>query len=117
MCSLHANSARDALVKLSTLPLLAGRNIDASFVVPTVASTIDIVVHAELERGGRRRIVEITAPTGATRGSSIEAVSLFGIRGGRLEATGEMPVRSTKFVRAGADVERMLRDVDPGLVA
>jgi hypothetical protein len=55
MCSIHANSARDALVKLSTLPLLAGRNIDSGFVVPTVASAIDLVVHCELVKGGQRR--------------------------------------------------------------
>ncbi len=117
MCSLHANNARDALVKLSTLPLLAGRNIDASFVVPTVASTIDVVVHAELESSGQRRIVEILAPTGTTSGSAIDSVSLFELRGGRLKATGEIPSRREKFHRAGADVERMLRAVDPGLVA
>src|SRR6185437_14005351 len=57
-CSIHANSARDALAKLSTLPLLAGRNIDSGFVVPTVATCVDVVAHAELERGGRRRVVE-----------------------------------------------------------
>ena len=38
MCTLHANSAREALVKMCTLPLLAGDNISARFVVPTVAS-------------------------------------------------------------------------------
>ena len=37
MASLHANSAREALVKMCTLPLLAGENISARFVVPTVA--------------------------------------------------------------------------------
>jgi len=31
MASLHANSAREALVKMSTLPLLAGENISARF--------------------------------------------------------------------------------------
>ena len=58
MCSIHANSARDALVKLCTLPLLAGRNIDSSFVVPTVAASIDIVVLCELAQNGTRRITE-----------------------------------------------------------
>jgi pilus assembly protein CpaF len=33
MCSLHANSAREALVKMCTLPLLAGENISAALVV------------------------------------------------------------------------------------
>src|SRR6195952_2811365 len=65
MCSIHANSARDALGKLCTLPLLAGRNIGSEFVVPTVASCVELVVHCELQRDGRRRVVEILAPTGA----------------------------------------------------
>ena len=69
MCSIHANSARDALAKLCTLPLLAGRNIDSAFVVPTVASAIDIVVHCELLRTGHRRIAEIAATTGRVTGS------------------------------------------------
>ena len=58
MCTIHANSARDALVKLCTLPLLAGRNIDSAFVVPTVASCIDLVVHLgdrSRRRAPRRR--------------------------------------------------------------
>src|SRR4051795_3295709 len=44
MCTVHANSARDALVKMCTLPLLAGENVSSRFVVPTVASSIDLVV-------------------------------------------------------------------------
>ncbi len=46
MCSLHANSARDAITKMCTLPLLAGENVGHAFDVPTVASSVDIVVHA-----------------------------------------------------------------------
>ena len=57
MCTVHANSAREALVKMCTLPLLAGENVSAAFVVPTVAASIDLVVHLGL--GGRR------APHGA----------------------------------------------------
>jgi pilus assembly protein CpaF len=97
MCSIHANSAQDALTKLSTLPLLAGRNIDASFVQPTVASSIDIVVHAELGRGGHRRVVEIAAPTGEVDGGRVVATRLFELRGGTLQATGATPVRLGKY--------------------
>lgn len=99
MCSLHANSANDALAKLATLPLLAGRNIDASFVVPTVASSIDLVVHAELERTGHRRVVEIVAPTGTVVGGRIEATTVFEVRDGALQATGGTPTRIAKFER------------------
>lgn len=101
MCSIHANGARDALAKLSTLPLLAGRNIDSSFVVPTVAGCIDIVAHCELGRSGKRRVVEIIAPSGQVSGPTIEASSIFALRDGRLEATGGYPSRTTKFTAAG----------------
>lgn len=102
-CSLHANSARDALIKLSTLPLLAGRNIDASFVVPTVASAIDLVVHCELVAGGQRRVAEIVAPTGELADGSIEVETIFRRVEGRLEPTGAVPARGEKFAAAGLD--------------
>ena len=54
MCTIHANSAREALTKLCTLPLLAGENVSDRFVVPTVASAVDLVVHLDLDAGGRR---------------------------------------------------------------
>lgn len=103
MCSIHANSAREALSKLSTLPLLAGRNIDSSFVVPTVAASIDIVVHCALERSGRRHIVQIVAPTGGVRDGGIEADTIFELRGGSLNPTGSYPARLAKFRSAGLD--------------
>lgn len=103
MCSLHANSARDALTKLSTLPLLAGRNIDASFVVPTVASAIDVVVHCELVAGGRRRVAEIVAPTGRHAEGVVEADTLFRLLDGVLTATGAAPRRTEKFAAAALD--------------
>ena len=100
--SIHANSAREALTKLCTLPLLAGRNIDAGFVVPTVASCIDLVVHCELRRG-RRRVVEILAPTGSAAAGVIEASAVFALDGDRLAATGGYPARTAKYAAAGLD--------------
>jgi pilus assembly protein CpaF len=103
MCSIHANGARDALAKLCTLPLLAGRNIDSSFVVPTVAGCIDIVVHCELDRHGTRRVVEIIAPSGQATGSVIEASAIFALQRGALEPTGGYPSKTAKFRSAGFD--------------
>ncbi|TFB65158.1 CpaF family protein [Cryobacterium sp. Hz9] len=109
MCSIHANSARDALAKLSTLPLLAGRNIDSSFVLPTVAGCIDIVVHCEIDRHGRRRVTEIIAPSGQLAGSAIEASPLFLSPHGHLEPTGSHPTKLAKFRAAGVDPAQVLR--------
>ena len=109
MCSIHANSARDALAKLSTLPLLAGRNIDSSFVLPTVAGCIDIVLHCEMDRHGRRRVTEIIAPSGQLTGSTIEASPLFLMKDGVLEHTGGFPTKLAKFRAAGLDPAEVLR--------
>jgi pilus assembly protein CpaF len=96
-CSIHANSAADALVKLCTLPLLAGRNIDSQFINPTVATCVNLVVHCELGRNGRRRVREIIAPTGALVAGQVEHVTLFHRVGGELVATPEVAHMRERF--------------------
>ena len=59
LCTIHANSAEDAISKLMTLPLLAGPNIHSDFVNPTVGRCIDVVVHCELQASGNRRVRQI----------------------------------------------------------
>ena len=78
MATIHANSARDAIAKLQTLPLLAGENISYQFVAPIVASTIDLVIHTTILRDtGERRIVEIAHITGRIEGDRVEIEPLF----------------------------------------
>lgn len=75
--TIHANSAREALAKLAALPLLAGRNIDAGFVLPAVAASVHLVVHCAMDAAGVRRVVEIAAPTGRVSEGAIEAEALY----------------------------------------
>lgn len=103
-CTIHANSAHDALMKLCTLPLLAGRNIDSAFVVPTVASCIDVVVHCVRDAAGHRSVAEIAVPTGRVRDGMLEIETIFRTRGGLLEHTGVVPARRAKYDAAGIDV-------------
>ncbi|MBD3941678.1 CpaF family protein [Microbacterium sp. NEAU-LLC] len=74
--TIHANSAREALGKLAALPLLAGRNIDSAFVLPAVATSVDLVAHCERDASGHRRVVEIVAPAGVA-GGVIAARTLY----------------------------------------
>lgn len=67
--TIHANSAREALSKLAALPLLAGRNIDPSFVVPAVEASVHLVVHCGRDAAGRRHVAEIVAPSGVVDGT------------------------------------------------
>lgn len=62
-CTVHANSAAEALEKLSMLPLLAGRNIDRAFIAPALAASVDLVVHCGREADGTRRVTEMIAPS------------------------------------------------------
>ncbi len=110
MASLHANSARETLVKLCTLPLLAGENITARFVVPTVAASVDLVVHLGIDHQGVRRVEEIVAVPGRVEGEAIETEALFVRRGGVLCRAGGMPPRPERFERIGVDVAALLRE-------
>lgn len=107
MASLHANSARQALVKLCTLPLLAGENVSAGFVVPTVASSVDLVVHASIDASGHRSVDEIVATTGRTENGIIEVETVFSRHGGRLRRGIGRPRRTEAFVSAGIDLESL----------
>ncbi|SFR66088.1 pilus assembly protein CpaF [Microbacterium azadirachtae] len=60
--TVHANSAAEALEKLSLLPLLAGRNIDRAFIAPAVATSVDLVVHCGRDADGTRRVVDVISP-------------------------------------------------------
>lgn len=116
MCTLHANSAREALVKMCTLPLLAGENISARFVVPTVASSVDLVVHLGVDQHGVRRVNEIVGVPGRVESDVIETEPLFERRGAELRRTPGMPPRVELYERAGIDVHRLLSE-DPAAVS
>ena len=88
MGTIHANSARDAVTKLCTLPLLAGENVTAGFVIPTVAATVDLVVHCGFTVDGRRSVLSVIALSGRVEGSTIEITELFHIADGSLCWTG-----------------------------
>lgn len=62
--TVHANSAAEALEKLSILPLLAGRNINRSFIAPALAASVALVVHCARDASGARYVAEVIAPTG-----------------------------------------------------
>jgi len=85
--TVHANSAAEALDKLTLLPLLAGRNIDRSFIVPALAGAVDLVVHCVRGDDGVRRVEEVIAPTGEVIDGRIVAREVY-TRGGPAVAAG-----------------------------
>jgi pilus assembly protein CpaF len=69
LCTVHANSARDALSALVNAAIMAGENVSETVVRKVFASTIDYVVHLDrddVNRIGpdqtlRRQVMEIIA--------------------------------------------------------
>jgi len=104
MCTLHANSAREALLKMCTLPLLAGENVSAAFVVPTVATSVDLVVHLGTDAGGHRRVREIVGVPGRIESDVIEVADIFTSRGNQLERAGGFPPHADRYEQAGVDL-------------
>jgi pilus assembly protein CpaF len=88
MATIHANSARDAISKLQTLPLLAGENISHDFIAPIVANSIDVIVHTTILREtGERKITEIGFVTGRVESGRAEIEPLFTFRQGKISAS------------------------------
>ena len=108
LASIHANSARDAVTKLCTLPLLAGENVSSRFVVPTVASSIDLVVHLDILADGRRRVREIVGLSGRVEEEVIEVTDVFSLQGDRLVRGDGHPPHAERFARAGYDLSALL---------
>lgn len=108
MCTLHANSGREALVKMCTLPLLAGENISPRFVIPTVAASVDLVVHLGMDARGVRRVNEIVAVPGRVENDVIETAPIFERHGTELRRASGMPPRPERYERAGVDLHGLL---------
>ena len=108
MASLHANSARQALVKMCTLPLLAADNIGARFVVPTVASSVDLVAHLSIDTDGQRRVEEVVAVTGRVENDLIESEPVFATHDGQIRRMSGVPTRPERYAQAGIDLARIL---------
>ncbi len=68
-CTVHANSAHEALVALANAALMAGENVNEGLVRKIFGQSLDFVVHLErddptsvdAERGIRRQVTEICA--------------------------------------------------------
>ena len=60
-CTIHANSASEAIDKLVSLPLMATSTISAKFVTKVFERSVSLVVHCRTENGVRR-VVELVEP-------------------------------------------------------
>ena len=84
------------------------RNFGHSFVVPTVAGCIDLVVHIATEHDGRRAVREVVAVPGRVEGDTVETADLFRTVDGRLVRAEGWPPHPERFARLGFDLTGLL---------
>jgi pilus assembly protein CpaF len=91
----HANSARDMLLRLEAMVLM-GTELPVGAIRRQISTGIDLIIHLERDRNGRRRVVEIMELLGMD-GEEIKSKKLFSL----MEEDGEFILKKT-----GEPVER-----------
>ena len=64
LTTLHANSPRDALIRLETMLLMAGLDMPLRALRRQIQSAVDLVIQVERLSGGRRRVTALTEVVG-----------------------------------------------------
>lgn len=111
LTTLHANSPKDALIRLENLVLLAGIDLPLRAIREQIVEALDLVIHQSRLRDGSRRVVAISEITGIdTESIQLQEIFRFNIEEenpkeliGQLEPTGLPLNRRNKF--AFRDVE------------
>lgn len=85
LTTLHANSPRDALLRLETMVLMAGMELPLKVIRQQVASAVDLIVHQSRLKNGPRKITAISEVAGM-EGDTIVMSDIF-----RFEQTGVTP--------------------------
>lgn len=98
LCTVHANSAPDALTRLETLVLLAGVGLPVGAIRAQIAAAVDAVVHVTRAADGRRRVDAVGEVVAA--GDRLWLRPLLASPGGSLRAI-EPPTRSARRPEAG----------------
>ena len=97
LCTLHANSARDAVDAIVNAALMAGENVTELIVRRIFVGALDLVVHVDRDDGGderrvRRQITEITAVVPSlSEGVTYEPIFVRDSMGAPLTWTGVVP--------------------------
>ena len=99
MSTLHANSARDALVRLENMLLMGESNLPSRALRQQIAGAVHLIVQIARMRDGVRRVVSISEVTGIEQ-DVIQLQDLFSFKlerelqgrlEGRYECTGRQP--------------------------
>ncbi len=121
LTTIHANSPRDALMRVETMVAMTGLDIPAEFLRKFISSAINVVIQTARLADGTRKIVSIQEITGMEGNvTSLQEIFVFEQTGidadgrvkGRFRATGIRPRFIEKFHIMGIQLQAGI--FDPG---
>jgi pilus assembly protein CpaF len=117
LCTLHANTPRDALARCETMVLMAGYDLPVRAIRQQVSAALDLIVHLSRVRDGTRRVMAISEVM-RMESDVITLQEIFTFKQqqitgdgkviGRLAATGLRPSFLDKFERYGVALENAM---------
>jgi pilus assembly protein CpaF len=104
MTTVHSNSPKDMISRLETMILMSGLNLDASTARRMIASSVDMVIHLEKLKNGKRivaRISELKNKSGSIGNNTIlEVKDIFKYTAGEKVTEGN-DLHTGNIVRTG----------------
>ena len=121
LTTIHANTARDALMRLETMVAMANMEIPSEFLRRYIASAIDVIIQVSRMVDGKRKLISIQEITGM-EGNIITMQEIFSFRQTRIDQAGNVkghfkfhgvrPKFIEKFNVAGIKVSQEIFDPD-----
>ncbi len=121
LSSIHANSPRDALMRLETLAAMTGLNIQSIFIRKYISSALNIIIHLARLVDGSRRVISFQEISGM-EGDTIILQEIFSFEQtgldeegrvkGRFRAKGYRPKFVDKFRGLNIPIPYNLFDTD-----
>ena len=92
LSTIHANSARDALMRLETLAAMTGLNIQSAFIRKYISSALDIIIHLARLVDGSRKVISFQEIAGM-EGDTIVLEEIFSFEQTGLDEEGKVKGR------------------------
>lgn len=89
LTTIHANSPRDALMRLETMVAMANLEIPSGFLRRYISSALDVIIHVNRFADGKRKLTSLQEITGM-EGDVITLQEIFSYRRKGIDADGEV---------------------------
>jgi pilus assembly protein CpaF len=119
LTTIHANSTRDALMRLETMVAMANLDIPSQFLRRYISSAINVIVQVSRMVDGKRRLVGLQEIVGM-EGDIITMQEIFSFKQagvdpdgnvrGRFAFSGVRPKFSERLISSGIDVPQEIFD-------